>query len=78
MVTTMGKRTDELSPLMLIVSEARGHFLQTLEASVQHQDTKGTCLFAVVFCSTLINRFTHLRGKPRHSWRGGIAHTAKR
>ncbi|WP_338923825.1 hypothetical protein V0M98_37085 (plasmid) [Pseudomonas silesiensis] len=24
------------------------------------------------------HRFTHLRGKPRHSWRGGIAHTAKR
>jgi hypothetical protein len=58
MVTTMGKPTDELSSLILIVSEARGHFLQMLEASVQHQDTKGTCLFAVVFCSTLINRYT--------------------
>lgn len=58
MITTMDKRTYELSSLMRMVSEARGHFLQMLEASLQHQDTVGTCLFAVVFCSTLINRFT--------------------
>jgi hypothetical protein len=58
MVTTMDKSADELSSLMLMVSEARGHFLQILEASLQRQDTKGTCLFAVIFCSTLINRFT--------------------
>jgi hypothetical protein len=54
----MDNLKEELSQLAQIVTEARDHFLQILEASVEHQNTKGTCLFAVVFCGTLINRFT--------------------
>lgn len=47
-----------LAEIEKLVHDARALFVQLLKMSLSHSDTKGTCLYAVILCSTLINKFT--------------------
>jgi hypothetical protein len=48
-----------------LVAEAREMFVRMLEMSLSHSSTKGTCLYAVILCSTLINKFTEHTARIR-------------
>lgn len=47
-----------LAEVTKLVSDAREMFVRLLETSLSHSNTKGTCLYAVILCSMLINKFT--------------------
>lgn len=55
----------DLTEVATLVSDARGMFVRLLETSLSHTNTKGTCLYAVILCSTLINRFTEHTARIR-------------
>ncbi|WP_408602136.1 hypothetical protein [Pseudomonas sp. PLMAX] len=55
----------ELDDVKKLVSDARGLFVRLLEMSLNHSQTKGSCLYAVILCSTLINKFTKHKARIR-------------
>lgn len=65
LIDLSGAGAPDLADVTKLVSDARGMFVRLLETSLSHSNTKGTCLYAVILCSTLINRFTEHTAKIR-------------
>jgi len=51
-------KASDFAEVTRLVTEAREMFVRLLEISLSRSNTKGTCLYAVILCSTLINKFT--------------------
>lgn len=58
-------QASDFAEVTRLVAEAREMFVRLLERSLRHSNTKGTCLYAVILCSTLINKFTEHTARIR-------------
>lgn len=64
--------SDPASSLLLeVVTSARKVFETSLQASLGHQRTNGSCLYGVILCECLIRRFTD--GQPAIRGGDGVA-----